>query len=145
VGGSGGRLLLYWFEIPTSARVLETPDWTNAPNPADAVAGHLAHALSMPFTVRPLTPSDFPQALPMLLDMRFVDDEAALEKRFPTFCTHPDWALLGAFGGEVLLGYAAAQDYGPHIRSGNSHLTAKLHDLYTSPDHRRKGVGRVLM
>ena len=99
----------------------------------------------MPSTVRPLTPPDFPQALPMLLDMRFVDDETALEHRFPAFCTHPDWALLGAFEGETLLGYAAAQDYGPHLRSGNSHRTAKLHDLYTAPEHRRKGVGRALM
>ena len=60
----------------------------------------------MPPTVRPLIAPDFPQALPMLLDMRFVDSETALEQRFPAFCTHPDWALLGAFEGETLLGYA---------------------------------------
>ena len=115
--------------------------------------GHLADApidfqvqhVGMPPTVRPLIATDFLQARPMLLDMRFVDDETALEQRFPAFCTHPDWAVLGAFEEGTLLGYAAAQDYGPHIRSGNSHLTAKLHDLYTVPEHRRKGVGRALM
>jgi GNAT superfamily N-acetyltransferase len=96
-------------------------------------------------TVRPLTPADFEQVRPMLIDMRFVDDEAALDKRFPVFCTHPDWALLGAFEGETLRGYAALQDYGPHLRSGNSHRTAKLHDLYTAPTARRRGVGRTLM
>lgn len=99
----------------------------------------------MPLTVRPLTPADFPQVRPMLLDMGFVDDAEALEARFPGFCTHPDWALLGAFEDERLLGYAAVQDYGPHLRSGNRHRTAKLHDLYTAPEFRRRGVGRTLM
>jgi GNAT superfamily N-acetyltransferase len=117
---------------------------------ADACADLQAHDPAMPPTVRPLTvrplvAADFLQARPMLLGMRFVDDEAALETRFPIFCTHPDWALLGAFGGETLLGYAAAQDHGPHLRSGDSHRTAKLHDLYTVPEHRRTGVGRALM
>ena len=99
----------------------------------------------MSFTIRPLRPADFPQALPMLLDMGFVDDETALKERFPGFCTQPDWALLGAFENETLLGYAAAQDYGSDLRSGDTHRTAKLDDLYTLPEHRRRGVGRSLM
>ena len=99
----------------------------------------------MSFTVRPLAPADFEQVRPMLLDMGFVDDEGALEARFPEFCIRPNWELLGAFEGEALLGYAALQDYGPHLRSGNSHRTAKLHDLYTAPHARRRGVGRELM
>ena len=81
----------------------------------------------------------------MLIDMGFVEDETALAARFPACCQHPDWAMLGAFEGATLLGYAAVQDYGPHIRSGDSHRTAKLHDLYTAPDAQRRGVGRELM
>ncbi len=81
----------------------------------------------------------------MLIDMGFVDDQTALEIRFSEFCTRSDWGLLGAFEAATLLGYAALQDYGPHLRSGNSHRTAKLHDLYTDPQARRRGVGRVLM
>ncbi|PNY81842.1 GNAT family N-acetyltransferase [Deinococcus koreensis] len=96
-------------------------------------------------TIRPLTAADLSQTLPMLLDMGFVEDERALEARFPLLCAHPDWVLLGAFDGDTLLGYAAAQDYGPHLRSGDSHRTAKLHDLYTAPPSRRRGVGRALM
>ncbi|ULH16678.1 GNAT family N-acetyltransferase [Deinococcus sp. KNUC1210] len=99
----------------------------------------------MTLTLRPLIPSDFGQARPMLLDMGFVESETALETRFPEFCTRPDWALLGAFEAEQLLGYAALQEYGTHLRSGNSHRTAKLHDLYTAPQARRRGVGRALM
>ncbi|WP_322618435.1 GNAT family N-acetyltransferase [Deinococcus terrestris] len=37
------------------------------------------------------------------------------------------------------------QEYGPHLRSGNSHRTAKLNDLYTVARVRRQGVGRALM
>ncbi|WP_425145348.1 N-acetyltransferase family protein [Deinococcus sp.] len=99
----------------------------------------------MSFTLRPLAPADFEQVRPMLLDMGFVDDEAALAARFTEFYTRPDWGLLGAFETEMLLGYAAMQDYGPHLRSGNRHRTAKLHDLYTAPQARRCGVGRTLM
>ena len=99
----------------------------------------------MTVNVRPLTPNDFEQIRPMLIDMGFVEDETALAERFPAFCQHPKWAMLGAFEGETLLGYAAAQDYGPDLRSGDSHRTAKLHDLYTAPAARRTGVGRELM
>ncbi|GGL05325.1 aminoglycoside acetyltransferase [Deinococcus radiotolerans] len=81
----------------------------------------------------------------MLLDMGFMEDESAMEARFPVFCVCPDWVLLGAFRDGLLLGYAAAQDYGPHLRSGSSHRTAKLHDLYTAPGARGQGVGRTLM
>ncbi len=81
----------------------------------------------------------------MLLDMGFVEDEAELAAHFPAFCVHPDGLLLGAFEDERLLGYAAVQDYGSHIRSGSTHRTAKLHDLYTAPGARRRGVARALM
>lgn len=90
-------------------------------------------------------PADWDQVRPMLIDMGFVDDPVRLAERFPAFCAHPDWALLGAERNGTLLGYAAAQDYGPHLRSGRQHQTAKLHDLYTLPEHRKHGVGRALM
>lgn len=47
--------------------------------------------------------------------------------------------------GGKLLGYAAVHDYGTDLRSGNSHRTAKLDDLYTAPEARRQGVARLLM
>lgn len=95
-----------------------------------------------PPTVRPALPADFP----MLLDMGFVEDEVALETRFPAFCAREDFALLVAEDTEGrLLGYAAVHDYGPHLRSGNSHRTARLDDLYTVPGARKQGVARLLM
>lgn len=95
--------------------------------------------------LRKARPEDFPQLKPMLLDMGFVENEAALEQRFPAFCSRPDHLFFVAEQGGVLLGYALVQDYGTHLRSGNSHRTAKLDDLYTAPDFRRQGVARALM
>ncbi|WP_245618996.1 GNAT family N-acetyltransferase [Deinococcus marmoris] len=101
--------------------------------------------------VRPAVPTDFPALKPMLLDMGFVEDGAALEARFPSFCGDPLRPLLVAEtgGGEAdgggMIGYALLHDYGPHLRSGNSHRTAKLEDLYTAPAWRRRGVARLLM
>lgn len=95
---------------------------------------------------RPARPDDFAALKPMLLDMGFVEDEAALERRFPAFCAAPDRGLLVAEnGGGEVVGYALLHDYGPHLRSGDSQRTAKLDDLYTRPDARGRGVARTLM
>lgn len=95
--------------------------------------------------IRRARPDDLQQVKPMLLDMGFVEDEAALERRFPAFCEHPDHHFFVAERDGVLLGYALVQDYGTHLRSGDSHRTAKLDDLYTLPHFRRQGVARALM
>jgi GNAT superfamily N-acetyltransferase len=100
----------------------------------------------MGMRVRSAVPADFPALKPMLMDMGFVEDEAALEARFPEFCGDAARPLLVAESQTgVVTGYAALHDYGPHLRSGDSHRTAKLDDLYTTPGWRRRGVARLLM
>lgn len=95
---------------------------------------------------RLVEPEDLEQLLPMLLDMGFVDDERALRDRFPRFCASEDHPIFVAIEPDgTLLGYAALHDLGPHLRSGNSHRTVKLDDLYTAPIHRRRGVAKLLM
>lgn len=95
---------------------------------------------------RPAVPADLDELLPMLVDMGFVDDESALRERFPSFCDSADHLLLVAVDDAgALLGYAALHDLGQHLRSGNTHRTVKLDDLYTAPDQRRRGVARLLM
>lgn len=82
----------------------------------------------------------------MLVDMGFVDDESALRERFPRFCASADHPIFVAIDkGGSMLGYAALHDLGEHLRSGDAHRTVKLDDLYTAPDHRRRGVARLLM
>ncbi|TDW17831.1 ribosomal protein S18 acetylase RimI-like enzyme [Kribbella kalugense] len=56
----------------------------------------------------------------------------------------PRWVAFGYDDGGELIGYAAVQNYGTHLRAGRKHH-ARLHDLYVLPDRRRGGVGRDLM
>ncbi|MEU8262519.1 GNAT family N-acetyltransferase [Micromonospora sp. NPDC048999] len=100
----------------------------------------------MTIAVRELTPGDWPRLWPMLRDMGVGDEPAeAHRERFLRLLADPRWALLGATDADGLTGYAAAQDHGPHLRSGDAHRTARLHDLYVRPNRRRHGVGRALL
>ena len=52
----------------------------------------------------------------MLLNMGFVEDEAALEVRFPDFCSGPAHALsVTETEKSEIIGYAALHDYGPWV------------------------------
>ncbi|MFG1829449.1 GNAT family N-acetyltransferase [Micromonospora chersina] len=97
-------------------------------------------------TVRELTGADWPRLWPMLRDMGVGDEPAEVHReRFLLLLADPRWALLGAVDDDGLTGYAAAQDHGPHLRSGDAHRTVRLHDLHVRPDRRRRGVGRALL
>jgi GNAT superfamily N-acetyltransferase len=108
--------------------------WRRAWNPA-----------AMTPTIRPLTAADWPAFWPLLKDMGTDDEEHTARPRYDTLVQDPRWGVLGATDNGVLLGYAAVQDYGPHLRLGNLHRIGRLHDLYVHPDHRRRGMGRALM
>ncbi|WP_375429677.1 GNAT family N-acetyltransferase [uncultured Friedmanniella sp.] len=100
----------------------------------------------MDLDTRRLTSADWPQLWPFLLEMGTTGDEIDVRDRFAALIADPRWLLLGAASpASTLLGYAAAQDHGPHLRHGDLHRTARLHDLFVSRDARRQGVGRALM
>ncbi|WP_280837529.1 GNAT family N-acetyltransferase [Micromonospora sp. A200] len=99
-----------------------------------------------PVTVRPLGSADWPALWPMLRDMGVTDEPPEAHRaRYLYLLADPRWVILGAEAGGDLLGYAAAQDHGPHLRGGDEHRTARLHDLYVRPELRRGGVGRSLL
>ena len=98
--------------------------------------------------VRPLTEVDWPQLWPFLVAMGTPSHESESEARarFGSLGQDPRWLLVcAASPAPTLLGYAAVQDQGPHLRYGNDHRTARLHDLFVAPTARRQGVGRALM
>lgn len=87
----------------------------------------------MDVEIRSLTEADWPQLWSFLVAMG-------------TILEDPRWLLIGAASLDtILLGYAAGQDHGPHLRSGDVHRTARLHNLFVTPAARRPGVGRALM
>ena len=81
----------------------------------------------------------------MLKDMGTGDQEGAARQRYELLLQDPRWAVLAAVDDSRLVGYAAVQDYGPHLRLGDHHRIARLHDLYVLPNDRGRGVGRTLM
>ena len=81
----------------------------------------------------------------MLREMGTFDSEATTHDRFCDVLTDPAWALIGVESGSKLVGYAAAQDYGPHLRGGDHHRIGRLHDMFVAADHRRLGAGTALM
>ena len=100
----------------------------------------------MAITVRPLTLDDWPGLWPMLQDMGSNDEHPDIQRdRYASLLDDPRWVVLGAHTDGELTGYAAAQDHGPHLRGGDDHRVARLHDLYVRTDSRLTGVGRALM
>lgn len=97
--------------------------------------------------VRALTNGDWRSLWPFLEAMGTASTQADAKKRFSSLLLDDRWLLLGSAGTHTpdLVGYAAVQDYGPHLRSGNLHRTARLHDLFVQPEARRQGIGRALM
>lgn len=95
--------------------------------------------------VKTLTGEDWDAFWPMLKDMGTDDDAATARPRFLALVEDPRWGVLGIVRDDELFGYAAIQDLGPHLRLGDLHRMARLHDLYVVPSARRDGVGSELM
>lgn len=95
--------------------------------------------------VTPLVALDWPALWPLLQAMGGAVDEPAGRERFGRLSQDGRWFLVGGRVEGTLVGYAAAQDHGPHLRTGNDHRTARLHDLYVDPAARGQGLGRALM
>ena len=95
----------------------------------------------MSHLVRPARSTDYRSIRPLLEVMGHVSGDL-LEIRFKDYVERPDHCILIAWSGDVPIGYSWIQNYGPHLRSGQSF--ARLHDLAVSATERRKGVGRAL-
>lgn len=93
------------------------------------------------FTVRPAEVSDL-ESLAPLFDLMGNVEESMLGQRFVRVVSDAQHLVIVAAEGNRPIGYAWAQNYGPHLRSGFSY--ARLHDLVVEPRFRRRGVGRVL-
>lgn len=99
----------------------------------------------MPYSTWKLGGNDWAALWPMLRGMGTDDDEPTARRRCLELLGDPRWAVFGVGLSGRLVGYAAAQDYGPHFRYGDAHRLARLHDVYVDPAARRRGAGRALM
>lgn len=92
--------------------------------------------------VRPALLSDWPDVWPLLEAIGSTDGSDRARERFNTLIRTDSHLIAVAFVDGVAVGYAWVQDRGEHLRSGSR--SARLHDLYVVPTHRRVGVGRGL-
>ena len=103
----------------------------------------------MDVEVRPAVADDWPALWPLLVGMGVPASETEHEvrSRFVGLVTDPAWCVVvGAVGpADGAVGYAAAQDFGAPLRSGDAGRIARLHDLFVAPSARRKGVGAALV
>jgi GNAT superfamily N-acetyltransferase len=94
-------------------------------------------------SVRRVTLDDWDELWPLLQGFGTDLGVAEALSVFEDLVVDPRWAIFGYDDGR-LLGYAAVQNYGPHLRAGRRHQ-GRLHDLYVVPTHRRTGAGRALV
>ncbi len=97
----------------------------------------------MAITIRPVQDDDWPALWPLLHEMGKTDTEARVRERVRQVSCRDDHFLTVALHGSSVAGYVWAQDYGAHIRSGQS--TVRMHDLFVAPSYRRHGVGARLL
>ncbi|MFC7621442.1 GNAT family N-acetyltransferase [Microlunatus sp. GCM10028923] len=69
--------------------------------------------------------------------------EQLFHDRYARLVDRDDYCLLLAYREAEPVGYALAQDYGPNLRL--RFTIGRLHDLYVAEEHRRHGLGRLLM
>ena len=91
--------------------------------------------------VRKAEVPDYVNVRPLLEIMGHVSD-ALLKNRFSEYVQSSDHCIMLAVRDGEPIGYAWAQNYGPHLRSGKSY--ARLHDLAVTDAQRHQGVGRAL-
>lgn len=96
-------------------------------------------------TIRRVRRDDWTAFWPFLLAMGTDDSEPAARSRFQLLIDDPLWAIFVADIGGELIGYAAAQDRGAHLRYGDVHRMARLHDLFVVESRRGEGAGRALL
>jgi GNAT superfamily N-acetyltransferase len=93
--------------------------------------------------VRELGLEDWAGLWPLVRGFGTEFGEEASRGFFGELVSDPRWVALGYDDGG-LVGYAAVQSYGTHLRGGRWYA-GRLHDLYVVPERRRTGVGRALM
>ena len=95
--------------------------------------------------VEQVPPADWIDWWPLMKAMGSDDSAIRAVPRFEAMAHDPHWCVLGAWTDGRRSGYAAVQDLGTHIRHGDAHRMARLHDLFVDEEFRGRGIGRALM
>lgn len=93
--------------------------------------------------IRRATSEDWDAVWPLLQDMGKVGPMDAARQRFERIVrSHDHYLAVAVCDDGAIGGYAWAQDYGAHLRTGDR--TARLHDLFVRPERRGRGIGAAI-
>lgn len=92
--------------------------------------------------IRACRPGDVDEIVRLAILMGLAGPAAEVGDRARRICA-AEYHFVGvAEAHGRVIGYAWAQDYGPHLRSGEA--IVRIHDLFVDPDERRRGAGAAL-
>jgi GNAT superfamily N-acetyltransferase len=92
---------------------------------------------------RKATLEDWTNLYPLLEQMGSVQSEEKSRERFERLLEDYLHFIVIAENVENLVGYAWAQSYGVHLRSGD--ITARLNDLFVISSQRHQGIAKGLL
>ncbi|MDX5476312.1 MAG: GNAT family N-acetyltransferase [Bacillaceae bacterium] len=92
---------------------------------------------------RTATLADWEELWPQFREMGKTDSEENTKIRFELTVTNHAFFLPVALNDNQIVGYAWVQNFGYHLRSGK--ITSRIHDMFVLEQHRRSGVGKILM
>ncbi|TCZ80142.1 N-acetyltransferase [Paenibacillus albiflavus] len=93
--------------------------------------------------VREATIQDLEQVWQLLKTRGATDSKELAEERILKVIASDDHYLLIAEYEDTIAGYAWAQNYGPHLRSGQ--MLFRFHDLFVYEQYRHKGIAASLL
>ncbi len=96
----------------------------------------------MTTTIRACQPKDVDHVASLAVGMGRAGAAFAIAQRMRAIQPRPDHRLCVAEWDGTVVGYAWAQNHGPHLRTGESII--RIHDVFVQPDKRRNGIGRAL-
>jgi GNAT superfamily N-acetyltransferase len=93
--------------------------------------------------IRKTVTEDWARLWTLLQHMGLTKSRARSRELLESFIGNDQHCLTVAEANNELIGYAWAQSYGQHLRTLD--ITARLHDLFVLPTHRKRGIAEQLL
>jgi len=90
-----------------------------------------------------LTHKDINLIIPLMVAMGRVNNESKAKARIEAIIDNPAYLLAIAKVQGQAVGYVWAQNFGPHLRTGE--ITARTHDRFVDENFRGRGIGDQLI
>lgn len=94
------------------------------------------------FVTRMATHADWSEVWPLIHQRGASDSEELAKSRYLKYATSDDHVIVLGLVENRIVGYAWAQNFGPHLRTGK--VLHRFHDLFVLEKYRNCGVARAM-